>query len=220
MKKLVVMVMLIVMALSTSAQVMNELERQRLKGKIRAITEYEYDLAAGGSRTLRWKTITAYNSSGNQLSFTSLSAEERVLSRSVFMYDSTGAVGEELRNREDGSLIVKVKYVYDDHGYKTEETNYDVSGTLFMKSIPRYDKKHNRNILDSYNEFGGIFLKSVYKFDQNGHEIEKKEYDSHHGLKFRTTYQYSKFDKTGNWQERTLLKNGEPAAITVREIQY
>jgi hypothetical protein len=201
-----------------NAQFKNELKRQKLKGKVTMLTEYEYD-ASGDA--LKWKGITRYNDAGNPVFFCTLSATNDTLSKTTFTYNDSGIIKEERRYKADGSLNVRTTYQFDAKGNKIEEDNYDAGETLFMKVLSKFDGKGNRIVKDSYNEFGILFLKCNSKFDEDGLETESKEYDSHHGLKFSTSYDYGRHtDNAGNWLERTTYKNDEPSVITKREITY
>ena len=195
----------------------NDLQRQKLKGKIKSVTEKDFN-SSGDSLML--KTITIYNDTGNMASFITYSPGGIILSRTAYSYNDSGKLIEEKRFKADGSLNVKTTCGYDEKGNKTEEDNYDAGGTLFLKVINRYDGKGNRIIKDSYNEFGSLFLKCNSKFDDEGHEIQAKEFDSHQSLKFTTTFEYEQDDENGNWLKRTTLKNDDPATITEREIEY
>jgi hypothetical protein len=198
-------------------QFKNDLTRQKLHGKIKSLTENEYN--AGGD-SLKLKSVTIYNDSGNQISFFTYAPDGAVLSRTTFQYNDSGKIVEEKRLKSDGTLNVRTTYLYDVKGNKIEEDNYDASGIMFLKILNKFDGKGNRIVKDSYNEFGSLFLKCNTKFDELGNEITAKEFDSHHGLKFSTTYEYENVDKHGNWLKRSTLKNDEPAAVTDREIIY
>ena len=204
-------------AVNTHNQFKNDLQRQKLKGNVKSLTEYEYN---ANHDSLRWKSITKFNNDGNAVEFYTYSPEGAMLSKTAFKYNDSGRIMEENRFKADGSLNVRTTYLFDIKGNKIEEDNYDAGGVLFMKVLSKFDGKGNRIVKDSYNEFGSLFLKCNSKFDGEGHEVEAKEYDSHHGLKFTTTYDYENADKGGNWLKRTTYKNDEPTLIMEREIEY
>ncbi len=224
MKSFIFTLLLVVFSLSSFAQATksvtqfkNDLARQKLKGKISAVTEYEYN-ATGDS--LMWKSVTRYNDKGNKADFNTYAADGALLSKTTYKYNDSDKLTEEDRYKADGSLNVKTTCKYDEKGNKVEEDNYDPAGVLFVKILSKFDGKGNRIVKDSYNEFGSLFLKCNSKFDEDGNEVVAKEYDSHHGLKFTTTYDYESPDNSGNWLKRTTYKNDEPIAVTQREIAY
>lgn len=205
------------------AQDMNDLKRNKLKGDITAVTELDYTVT-GKSRnpqkdSLKLKSVTSYDSTGNTIEFVTYSPDDKVLSRSVYEYDADGKFVEIKRYRGDGTHHVTTKYEFDWSGNIKEEKNFDPSGSLFMTAQSTY-RNGNRAVYDRYGPNGHLFLKSNYKFDKKGNEIEEREFDSHHGLKYTTTHKYSKYDKKGNWQQRVTYKNDEPRTITEREITY
>jgi hypothetical protein len=217
MKALSLTFLLVVGALLSGAQVKNDLVRQKLKGKIKSITELEY---SPGKDTLRWKVTYNYNKEGDLLGFETFSTEGTLFSKSVCNYNDSGKLKDQERFKADGSLFDRTTYTYDWRGNKAEEHDYDASGTEFQKVSFRYDGRGNRINKDCFNEYGALFLKCNYKFDADGNEIEAKEYDSHHGLRFVITYEYSDDDNMGNWLTRSTYKNDNLFAIVQREIAY
>jgi len=198
-------------------QFKNDLQRLKLKGKVKMVTEFEYNAAHD---SLRWKGVTKFNEAGNAVEFFTYGPDGVMLSKTVFKYNDSNKIVEENRYKGDGTFNVKTTYQFDIKGNKIEEDNYDGGGVLFMKVLSKFDGRGNRIVKDSYNEFGHLFLKCNSKFDDDGLETEAKEYDSHHGLKFTTTFDYDQADKEGNWLKRTTYKNDEPFVQTDREITY
>ena len=218
MKAAVLTLLLISLSLYTNAQFLKtDLQRQKLKGRVKSVTEYEYNATHD---SLRWKSVTKYNDTGNAIEFFTYDPAGAMLSKTTFKYNDSGKIIEDVKYKADGSFNVRTTYLFDFKGNKIEEDNYDVGGTLFMKVLSKFDGKGNRIVKDCFNEFGALFLKCNSKFDDEGHEIEAKEYDSHHGLKFTTTYDYEKTDNAGNWLKRTTYKNDDPFVVTDREIEY
>jgi len=215
--KAVTLILLTCLSLGATAQFKSDLQRQKLKGRVKSVTEYEYNATHD---SLRWKSYTRFNDTGNAVEFVTYSPAGDLLSRTTFKYNDSGRILEENRFKADSTLNVRTTYLFDFKGNKIEEDNYDAGGMLFMKVLSKFDGKGNRIVKDSHNEFGGLFLKCNSKFDDEGHEIEAKEFDSHHGLKFVTTYDYGNTDKSGNWLQRTTYKNDDPFVVTEREIAY
>ncbi|MES2704354.1 MAG: hypothetical protein V4649_17060 [Bacteroidota bacterium] len=206
-----------------SAAQTNDLKRMKLKGNVKALTEYEYtavteskDVAKG---ELRWKGVTDFDAAGNIAAFSTYAADNSMLSRSVYTYNDSGRLLDVKRYRADGGLNVKVIYKCDANGNQVEEENFDASGTMFMSGKGKF-VNGNRIVYDRYNQFGHLFLKSNIKFDRKGNEIEEREYDSHQGLKFTTTFMYDAYDANGNWLRKITFKNDEAKTVTEREITY
>jgi len=217
MKTAVLTLLWICFAFCADAQFKNDLQRQRLKGRVKAVIDNEYN---GSHDSLRYKSITKYGEDGNAIEFLTYTPSGVVASKTTFKYDDSGKIVEENRYKADGTLNVKATYKYDVKGNKIVEYNHDASGTLFMTIYSKYDGKGNRIVKDSHNMFGSLFLKCNSKYDKEGLETESREFDSHQSLKYATTYDYEHKDREGNWRRRTTYKNDEPFFITDREIEY
>jgi len=206
------------------AQVKNDLKRQKLKGNVKSVTEYEYSAVPDAKEALkdglRMKSICKYNADGNRTEFTTYSADGKLQSRSVYNYNDSGILVDVKRYRGDGGLNVTTTYTYDKLGNESEEHNYDPSGAMFMAGKGRYDLNGNRITYDRYDMTGHLFLKSNLRYDRNGNETEEREYDSHESLQFTTTFEYDNYDKQGNWLWKATYKNDVPRTVVEREIEY
>jgi hypothetical protein len=213
--KTLLLLLLLATSILANAQVKNDLARQRLKGKIKMLTESDYDAGSGG---LVSKNISRYDDNGNLLDFYSYGPDNALLSKSIYNYNDSGKLVDVKRYKGDGTYNTRTAYKYDLKGNEVEEDNYDASGILFMKARSLYNGNGTLRVCDRFNEYGILFLKSNYKNDDDGNQVEDKQYDSHHGLKFKTTYDYENFDANGNWLKRTTYKNDKPVTLTTREI--
>jgi antitoxin component YwqK of YwqJK toxin-antitoxin module len=203
-------------------QAKNDLRRQKLRGSVSMLTEYEYAAVPGSSTTekgeLKTKSVWTYNNVGNCIKFETFSAAGKLMSQSVFVHADTGT--EVKRYRGDGGLNVTTNYKYDKAGNESQESNYDPTGTLFMTAKSKFDLNGNRIVYDRHDQYGHLFLRSNIRYDKRGNEIQEREFDSHESLQYTTTYEYQGYDKEGNWLKRVMLKNNEPRTITEREITY
>ena len=214
----VLTILLLFCSLHAFSQIKNDLDRQKLKGEIKTLTEKEYNATED---SLMWISISNFNDTGNQIDFYTYSPDNVLLSRSIFNYDdSIGKLSDIKRSKADGSINVRTTYKYDIKGNRIEENNYDPQNVLFMTAKSRYDIKGNQMVRDCLNEYGILFLKTNYQYDKKGHDTEEKEYDSHHGLKFTTSYKYENTDKNGNWRKRITYKNDNQYTVTIREFEY
>lgn len=220
--KVIAAVFLVFISLCVAAQGKSDLVRQKLRGNVTLVTEFEYAVVPGSKQAekgeLKTKSVCKYDAAGNRVEYTTYSAKGELLSRSVFTHTDTGT--EVKRYRGDGGLNVTTNYKYDRLGNESEENNFDPTGTLFMTAKSKYDLNGNRIVYDRHDQYGHLFLRSNVKFDKRGNEIQEREFDSHESLQFVTTYQYENYDKEGNWRRRIMLKNDEPRTITEREITY
>lgn len=215
---------LLLMGNAVLAQMKNDLNREKVKGNPKTVTEIEYTVVPGDKEpvkdAMKVKGVCKYNAQGNRIEFVTYSPEGTVQSRSVYSYDESSKLIDVKRYRADGGLNVRTTYKYDALGNQSEENNYDPSGTLFMTAKGKFDLRGNRITYDQFGPNGMIFLKTNTKYDKNSNEIEQREFDSHESLKFKTTYEYDNYDKNGNWQWRAMFKNDEPRSITERSFEY
>lgn len=200
-----------------AAQVKNDLARLHLAGKVRSVTELEYNAAKD---TVRWKIVYNYNKSGNLSGFETYSSTGNLFSRSVCNYGKSDSLIDQKRYKADSSLFDITTFTYDAQGNKLEEHDLDAAGKEFQRVAFRNNLRGDAITRDSYNEFGALFLKCNNKYDAKGNEIETREYDSHHGLRFITTYSYEEPDSKGNWLRKSTYKNDDLFSVTEREITY
>lgn len=223
-KSLSLLLVVSLVSFGVGAQVKNDLKRQKLKGEVKSVTEYEYSVLPDSKEaikdTLKMKSVCRYNADGNRTEFTTYAPNGTVMSRSVFNYNDSGILIDVKRYRGDGGLNVTTTYVYDKAGNETEENNTDPSGTLFMKGKSKYDLNGNRIVYDRHDVTGHLFLKSNIKYDRKGNETEEREYDSHASLQFTTTFEHGNYDKKDNWLWKATYKNKVPRTVTEREIEY
>src|SRR4051812_20795883 len=104
---------LLCLSIHSYAQVKNDLQRQNLKGKIKTLTEYEYQLAPDRKDSLKWKAISNFDEKGNIIGFATYSEDQQILSRSVYNYNDSGRLVDVQRFRADGILNAKTIYKYD-----------------------------------------------------------------------------------------------------------
>jgi len=205
-------------SLHAFTQTKNDLERQKLKGEIKSVTEKEYNATED---SLMWISIGHFNDTGNQVDFYTYSPDNKMTSKSIFDYDdTTDKLIDVKRYKADGSINVRTIRKFDIKGNLVEENNFDPQNILFMTARSRYDMKGNQMVKDCFDEYGILYLKTNFQYDKKDRDIEEKEYDSHHGLKFTTSYDYESTDKNGNWRKRITYKNDNRYTVTIREFEY
>src|SRR3954470_2555978 len=127
MKNIAFTALLLICSLFSFASHKSDLTFQRLKGKVKSVTESEYN---ADKSALMGKTVSNYNDSGNLAEFITFSPAGDMLSKATCTYDDSGSFVEEKRFKADGSLMVRTTRKYDEKGSIAEEYNYDAGGTL------------------------------------------------------------------------------------------
>ena len=175
----------------------NDLEKGRLKGRIKYVEEQTYfaseetDLME--DRKLYSYDLTSYNEEGNIIKH--LWNTEDAYSNYIYKYDPTGKrIKEEHLYSDDGSLSIKNIFIYDSSGQIIEDNQYDTDGDFMYRYYYEYNSNENLVIKNSVYK-SGISLFSISKYDSNGDEIEYKYYDSDGELWGKVC---SKYDSKGD----------------------
>jgi len=107
----------------------NDLQREKLKGKVKTVTEYEYaaveDSKVPEKGALKVKAVCRYNENGNRIDYITYSEDGKVQSKSEYNYNDNSTLKDVKRYRGDGGLNVTTTYKYDMLGNESEETNTD-----------------------------------------------------------------------------------------------
>ncbi len=145
---------------AANAQQKNDLKRQKLKGEIKTITEYEYGAVPGTKDavkdTLKMKSVCTYNAAGNRSGFATYSPKGVLQSRSVYTYNDSGRLVDVKRYRGDGGLNVTATYKYDRWGNEEEEREFDSHESLQFRTTFEYG---------NYDKKGNWLWKATYKND-------------------------------------------------------
>ena len=89
MKTAVLTILYTCVAFCVSAQFKNDLQRQKLKGKVKTVTELEYN---GTHDSLRYKSVTRFGEDGNAVEFFTYGPSGEVTSKTTFKYDDSGKI--------------------------------------------------------------------------------------------------------------------------------
>jgi len=134
----------------------------------------------------------------------------KLFSTSVYLYEDSGNLIEEVRSHSLSENSFKWTYTYDGAGRMLEESFY------LIRSKPLLNQK-------------GLSLnyKSVYRYGKEGHPTEKIHFGPTGVVESNKRYRY-KFDAEGNWISQTAWESFdrsgttilEPTEVTFRKIKY
>ena len=111
----------------------------------------------------------------------------------TYEYDQKGnRTGWRVTN-PDSSLRYRIIYGFDKRGNPTEWIQYDKNENVILHSAVKYDKRDNEVLYIWYNKEGEISSKSESKY---------------------------KYDKVGNWIEKTITNSKGEKLFTTRTIEY
>lgn len=153
-----------------------------------------------------------------------------------FKYDKKGNEIECLQYDISNKVVSRSINIYDEFLNKVESNQYDSNGNLMGKIKYKYFKG-NLVEEDSYNSVGELSDKVIFTYDNNGFKIEEVKYEKMKMIsksvfknnllisymfhsKGTLTFKY-KFDSVGNWFEQISFdENNKPIKINVRNIEY
>ncbi len=139
--------------------------------------------------------------------------------------------------------LCRMTYKNDIYGRPVEETIYDLLGKVLLKTTIKRDSVGNAleekysdgtvnrntydrdgNIIECYSSKpDGNIVVTTFRHNEHGDIIEKNVnnfFNSRYKFVYENyTYEY-KYDKMGNWIERTEYENLIPQRILVRTIEY
>ncbi len=185
------------------------------------------------------KIIYKYNDSGNLTEKNRYDADGNPISKRIYSYDDQGNVVE-YKVFEEGILDRRVIYKYE-NGLLNEKSEYNFKDILLSKSIYENGKRveikeyytnedyqlsrlyrydDNENVIEQcfYQRDGSKYLDWHGKYDNKGNILESVKYDSF-GQRWQNNYKYE-YDKMGNFVKKIEFRNGFPAYIIERKIEY
>ncbi len=184
-----------------------------------------------------------YDEAGNPIESNRFNSDGSLAHKFIFKYNDQGKVRE--RSAYDSTLDNKCIFKYNEAGKVIEKYNYYSDGTLDDKMIYKYKNQDKEVEINCYNSIDSVISRTVSKYDENGKEIESNFYNpggntiwltssnkyNADGLLVENIYfeierkksvskYIYKFDKKGNWIEKSKYVDNKPSQITVREIEY
>ena len=194
--------------LKNPAVEINDLERLRLKGKVRSVMETMYAISEksepSGNNEIIYQKLTLFDENGYEKE-TRLYRNNAEYLISRFVPGKDGKPDEKNEFLPDGTLNLNVTYKYDEKGFRSEAIYNWSENRIIGEICEQYD--YYDDILQ--NE---IFNRVEYKSDYRGYFTEEKFITSGGEVSFILA---SKYDFRGNRLESGYLKgNGMLSWIT------
>ena len=218
----------------------NSLTKAHLKGKVKSITEWEYD-SLGRVVT---QIINSYDQNGNNVEGNLFSMGNHIRSVStydwknrctqsifyrnnklsdngVYKYDNRNNRTESYTTSPDGktNIVTRYKYRYNENDKPIEKREYSLPGKLRGFSAYKYDANGNQIEITAFKIDSTIIKKINATYDSSGNCIEVASYNWN-TEEIIATYQYENYDKAGNWQKMTKFEDGKIVGIKERKIEY
>jgi hypothetical protein len=156
-----------------------DLERSKLKGKVKSLTETEYETNPVSKVPQKGKMLakftSQFNENGNVSETHIFNADGSIRFMHFFTFDKSGNQTESRLYNPDMSLGGRVEYTFDEKGRKIRESIYDYYKKLVAKHIYNYDKSQVIS-RESYGEEGNLTGTGFILIDANGNETEETWY--------------------------------------------
>jgi len=240
--KIIVFCLVVIVILASFAHPapdINDLEKHRLKGKVRSVMETKYSIEGkeinAAEDKIVYQKYTLFDMEGYQNQSTIFLEGEPFL---VSKYNS-GPDGKPFEMREylpDGTLNLLVTYNYDDKGniieavYKWKENHevgeicentdyyYEIVQNDIFKKVLYTNEYRGYCTEEKYvKEDNSLSFKFVTKYDFRGNRIEMGYHHGNGRLSWRTKYKY---DRYANLIESSVFKSNRIAVFTIYKHQY
>ena len=197
------------------SQVVNDLTEQKLVGKVKSLTEYNFQVRRVHGKTQKeftGKTMAVYNQQGNKENDYTYKPDGSLESSTVFNYGKNGVLEQEDGYNGDGSPEYTNKYRSDNEGNFISVRLFNGAGDQFLKTVCEYDKDGNETAEINYTQEierdklrDVVQDKTIWQHDKEGNII-KEQYIEGDSAVIRTTY--FTYDSNGNITERINSENG------------
>jgi hypothetical protein len=216
-----------------------DLEKYRLKGKVKLVMETRYSLTGADEGGLKDKILhqkyTSFNEYGYETGNTLFKDGVEYL-KSVYFF---GADDQPVKMREyhpDGILNLEVTYKYDDKRFRTEASyNWAENRTIgeFCEQTDYYYEIIQNDLFSKViykNEYRGFCVEESYlkadsslsfkfvcRYDFRGNKLESGYYHGNGRLSWMTKYTYDRYD---NLIESRVFKSNRIAVISTYKYQF
>ncbi|MDL2254664.1 hypothetical protein LJB78_00080 [Bacteroidales bacterium OttesenSCG-928-J16] len=167
---------------------------------------------------IKEKTFFQYNEKGEALEHRSF-VGDILKEAGKYEYDSDGNIAAAFFYNASGEMESKEYFQYNEKGFLTEKRILSPENQIENCFIYKRDKKGNMLEMKFFRkdmEPGGTYS---YQRDKKGNIVEEHFYHSNGTLLNKTIFRY-KYDKQGNWIEKTVLKEKTATFILERTIEY
>lgn len=198
----------------------NDLARQKLKGKVRSVTNCQCPVKKGGVVDSNGCTIYVFKfgETGNQVEDNDYYGGSlyrglgKLNHKRIYKYDGEGRQSGVDEYNPDGTLNQKVVYKYDDAGNRTVRENYTADGQLWFRSVFAFDEKGNKTECTKYNPDSVLLEHYTYSYDEHGNMVMEQ----HVTMRSKNS-EVSKEDKK---KERTDLFSGMKMIDYIKTYVY
>jgi hypothetical protein len=218
---------------------LTDLEKYRLKGKIKSIMEIKYALAEGADKdpkdNITYQKYTLFDLNGYETESVLYKNGEKYLVSSYL----SGSDGKQLEMNEynpDGTLNLNVTFKFDDKGFRSEAIYNWAENRKIGEICDNTDYYYEIIQNDMFtkviykNEYRGFCTEEIYlkadsslsfkiiaKYDFHGNKTESGYYHGNGHLSWMTKYKYDRYD---NLVESRVYKSNRIAVVSGYDFQF
>jgi hypothetical protein len=164
-----------------------------------------------------YRSKFVYNPKENRKECCNFINEDKLTSKTITLYDSSGKVIRHDTYTSDGNLFNSHLFEYKENFQKEMITYPD--GSIEWQADSFFGK--NGNLIQK-NEYPSCCLSINYNFtyDSKGHLLSQKSVkaDGRNGIFY--TYSYPEEDQQKNWLTKFISEDGKPTTLIKRKIEY
>ena len=218
---------------------LTDLEKYRLKGKVKSIMEIKYAMAEGADKdpkdNITYQKYTLFDLNGYETESVLYKNGEKYLVSSYL----SGSDGKQLEMNEynpDGTLNLNVTFKFDDKGFRSEAIYNWAENRKIGEICDNTDYYYEIIQNDMFtkviykNEYRGFCTEEIYlkadsslsfkiiaKYDFHGNKTESGYYHGNGHLSWMTKYKYDRYD---NLVESRVYKSNRIAVISGYDYQF
>ena len=163
-----------------------------LKGKVKKMSHYYYDLTSSDSNTKTLSSEVLFNENGYIIVNHQFNSEKELIRKIKYEYNSVHLLTKETHS--EGSNY-SIGYFYDDRSNLIKEITENFDSNSKMKTEYKYDINNNLVEILEFDTKNNLAYKTTFKYNNKNQLINKIIIDNSMGVMSNSTYKY---DSIGN----------------------
>jgi uncharacterized protein RhaS with RHS repeats len=161
-----------------------------LKGKIKKISLYIYDLTSSDSNTKILSSEVLFNENGYVIEDHQYNSEKELIRKIIYEYNS-----DHLLTKETFSESFSTGYFYDNRNNLIKEVTENFDSNSKMKTEYKYDVNNNLIEFLEFDNLDSLVFRTKLIYNTKNQLVEKTTIDESMGVMTNNTYKY---DSIGN----------------------
>jgi hypothetical protein len=171
-----------------------------LKGKVKKISHYYFDLTSSDSNTKTLSSEVLFNENGYIIENHQFNSEKELIRKIKYEYNSVHLLTKETHS--EGSNY-SIGYFYDDRSNLIKEITENFDSNSKMKTEYKYDVNNNLIEILEFDNLDSLVFRTKLIYNTKNQLVEKTTIDESMGVMTNNTYKY---DSIGN---KIMSKGGK-----------